>query len=612
MDKKNTLLGVAFLAAAIAVFIYGAKTAPRPAVQPAPSQTSAPANGTAATPASEATTSAPASAPVPVLTAPTPNSTFAALVKQEGSARIITLANDFIEARLTDFGGAVENVAFKKYPAVKGQPEPFVFNALHTDPMLAFTQESFPGLGRTTRYEVVSQDPTKVVFRAIWEKRVEVTRTYSILPAGAPTDKADPYQLRHEISFRNLTDQTVALPRFALSLGTAAPVSADDHGQYLSTGYNTGSDIDFVKRSDLEASPILSMIGIGSSVPLPVIETPAQIVWGSVENQFFAAILTADQPGRGLTTRRVELPPFPGSPVPAIGVTGAVSFETAALAPRAESKLGFDFYTGPKEYSRLSNGDIFKHDQDKVMQYQWPFSFFSQLLVSIMSTIHGWGVTWGWSIVLTTLFLKIVFLPLTLSASKSAKRMQKIQPEMQAMREKYKDNPRKMQEATMELFKTHRVNPVGGCLPILITIPFFMGFFSMLQTTAELRFAEFLWATDLTVPDTVARIPLGFMTLPLNILPILMGITMIVQMRLTPQPAVDNAQAKMFKFMPYIFALICYGFGAALALYSTVNGLFTIGQQLIINRMKDSPLTAPAAAAPKGGKGIKNVTPKKK
>ena len=88
----------------------------------------------------------------------------------------------------------------------------------------------------------------------------------------------------------------------------------------------------------------------------------------------------------------------------------------------------------------------------------------------------------------------------------------------------------------MELFKTHRVNPVGGCLPILITIPFFIGFFSMLQSTAELRFAEFLWASDLSAPDTVARIPLGFMTLPLNILPILMGITMIVQMHLTPQP----------------------------------------------------------------------------
>jgi YidC/Oxa1 family membrane protein insertase len=608
MDKKNTLIGVGFLIAAFAAFIFTAKHTPPPVQPPA---AAAPALPPVATPGPESTTASAPAAPTSVLTAAPANTPFAALAKPDESARVLTLSNDFIEARFTDLGGAIKNVALKNYPAVKGQSAPFVINETHTDPMLAFTQESFPGLGRTTRYEVVSHTDKEVVFRAIWENRIEVTRRYSILPSGSPTDKADPYQLRHEIVFHNLTDQTVALPRFALSLGTAAPVNAGDIGQHLATGYNTGSDIDFVKRSDLEASPMLSMVGMGSSTPLPLIETPVQIVWGSVENQFFASILTADQPGRGLITRRVELPPFPGAPMAAIGVTGAVSFETPALAAGAESKLGFDFYTGPKEYQRLSNGDIFKQSQDKVMQFGF-FKIFSQLLLSIMSTIHTWGVSWGWSIVLTTLFLKIIFLPLTLSASKSAKRMQKIQPEMQAVREKYKDNPQKLQQATMELFKAHRVNPVGGCLPILITIPFFMGFFSMLQSTAELRFAEFLWASDLSMPDTVARIPLGFMTLPLNIMPILMGATMIIQMRLTPQPSVDNAQAKMFKFMPYIFAVFCYNFSCALSLYSTVNGLFTIGQQLIINRMKDSPLPpAPVAKVAKGGKGMKNVTPKK-
>jgi YidC/Oxa1 family membrane protein insertase len=602
MDKKNTLIGVAFLAAAIAVFIYSAKTAPRPvAPPPQPAQTAAPA-GTPAAPAPEG-----AAAPqAPAFTAAPPNSTFAALSQQDGSARVIVLANEFIEARLTDFGGAIQDVAFKKYPAVKGSPEPLVFNVLHTDPMLAFTQESFPGLGRTTRYEIVSQSATQVVFRAVWENRIEVIRRYTILAAGAPTDKADPYQLRHEIDFRNLTDQTITLPRFALSLGTAAPVSDTDIGTYLSTGYNTGADIDFVKRSDLEASPFLSNFGWGSPVPLPLIETPVPLVWASVENQFFAAILTPDQPGRGLTTRRVEFPMPVGAKHAWVGVTGAAAFEVPALAAGAQTTLGFDFYTGPKEYSRLSNADIFKKEQDKVMQFGF-FKWFSQALLSIMTVVHGWVPNWGWAIVITTLLLKIVFLPLTLSASKSAKRMQKIQPQMQALREKYKDNPQKMQQATMELFKEHRVNPVGGCLPILITIPFFMGFFTMLSSAAELRFAEFLWATDLASADTVACI-WGF---PINIMPVLMGITMVVQMHLTPQPSVDNAQAKMFKLMPYIFAIFCYTFPAALSLYSTVNGLFTIGQQLIINRMKDDPVE-PVAAPAKGGKGMKNVTPKKK
>jgi YidC/Oxa1 family membrane protein insertase len=184
--------------------------------------------------------------------------------------------------------------------------------------------------------------------------------------------------------------------------------------------------------------------------------------------------------------------------------------------------------------------------------------------------------------------------------------MAKLHPELAALREKFKDNPRKQKEATMGLFKTNKVNPVGGCLPILITIPFFMGFFSMLQSTAELRFSPFLWAADLASSDTVGHI-LG---LPINILPILMGATMIIQMRLTPTPSMDNAQAKMMQFMPIIFTLFCYTFSCALSLYSTVNGLFTIVQQLVINRMKD-PEPATAAALSPAGKPVKNVTPKK-
>jgi YidC/Oxa1 family membrane protein insertase len=247
------------------------------------------------------------------------------------------------------------------------------------------------------------------------------------------------------------------------------------------------------------------------------------------------------------------------------------------------------------------------------MQYGF-FKHFSQILVTLMTWVHKYLPNWGVAIIVTTLILKIVFLPFTLAASRSAKRMQKIQPEMQAVREKFKDNPQKLQAATMELFKKHKVNPLGGCIPILITMPFFFGFFTMLQSAAELRFEPFLWAADLSAPDTVAHV-FGF---PVNIMPLLMGATMIYQMRLTPQPAVDNAQAKMLKFMPYIFILFCYTFSCALALYSTINGLFTIGQQLVINRMKDegdaaSPggIAAENAAA-LAGKPMKNVTPKKK
>jgi YidC/Oxa1 family membrane protein insertase len=129
----------------------------------------------------------------------------------------------------------------------------------------------------------------------------------------------------------------------------------------------------------------------------------------------------------------------------------------------------------------------------------------------------------------------------------------------------------------------------------------------MLAGAAELRFQPFLWAADLSAPDTIAQV-FGF---PINIMPLLMGGTMIFQMRLTPQPSVDNTQAAMMKFMPLVFIMFCYNFSCARALYSTINGLFTIGQQLVINRMRDDGDPA-AGVTVANGKPVKNVTPAKK
>lgn len=602
MDKKNTIIGVLLLAAAFGLLIFGARNAPPP--PPVPEVGRPSGAGSTTTAGNQApgplTSALPASSPN--------NATFAAVATTDGTAKTVMLSNEYIEARLTDFGGAIEGVALKKYPAEKGKTEPFVFNRLHAEPLLAFSQDTFPGLGRTVRYEIVSQTASEVVFRAVFENRIEVTRRYTLTPSDIPSNQGDPYQLRHEVTFRNLTQETAPLPHFAFSLGTASPVSTEDHAIHLSTGYNDGKDIEFINRSKLEGGGFLSFLGMGPSSAIPLIQTPVPLVWAAVEDQFFASILTPDTPGRGLTTRRVELPAMNGTGSSLIGITGTAGFDLPALAPQGEAKLGMSLYVGPKEYRRLSNSEVFKLDQDKVMQFGM-FKFFSQLLLTMMTWIHGWVGNWGLAIIMTTLILKIVFLPLTLAASRSSKRMMKIQPEMKAMREKYKDNPQKMNQATMELFKKHKVNPAGGCLPVLVTIPFFIGFYSMLGSAAELRFSEFLWAKDLTAPDTVLRI----FGLPLNIMPLLLGATMVLQMQFTPQPTVDKAQQKIFKFMPYMFTLFCYNLSCALSLYSTVNGLFTIVQQLVINRMKDDdgPVATPAVATgPRGN--MKNVTPGKK
>jgi YidC/Oxa1 family membrane protein insertase len=588
MDKKNFTIGLLFLVAAIAIMRF-APRAPQPP-PPAPNSENAPTpfgpNRAATGPS-----------------APPDDATFAALQTDAAGESVVHLANDYIDARFTAYGGAIRDVAFKQYPAEVDKPDPYVFNALHSSPMLAF--EDFPGLDDGTRYTLVSHTDREVVFRTVLKDRIEVTRRYTIEPSDTKT--GDPYQLHHETIFRNLTTETAPLGHLAVSLGTAAPVNFRDYGFYLDTGYSDGGKVNFIARAKLQGG---GFFGLFHRDAVPRIETTSPIAWASVQNQFFTGILTPDEPGTGLVTRRIELPPFPNSTTPDIGITGSALFDGKLVAPHAETKLGAYFYVGPKEYKRLANSDVFKHDQDEVMQFGF-FKYFSALLLKIMTGVHGLVHNWGYAIILTTLAIKTVFLPLSFGMERSARRMQQIQPLLQAVREKYKGNPQKLNEAQLALFKEHKVNPLGGCLPMFIQLPFFFGFFAMLRSASEFRFAHFLWVRDLSAPDTI-HIG-GF---PINILPLLMGATMMSQMYLVPQPAtMDKSQATMMRFMPLMYVVFCYNYSCALSLYSTVNSLFTIGQQVLINRMKNDgdPTHTPAQPGGKpAGKPIKNVTPAKK
>ncbi|HEY0968075.1 MAG TPA: YidC/Oxa1 family insertase periplasmic-domain containing protein [Opitutaceae bacterium] len=609
MDKKNTTIGVLLLVAAFASLYFGAKMAPAPspaAPELAPQTAPMPTAGNAAP--SPGTVGAPASSPS--------DATFAAVVRDNAGATVTTLANDVIEVRFTDFGGAIRDVAFRTYSAEQNQSAPYVFNEVHADPLLAFTD--FPGLDRSARYTLVSATATEVVYRAIFENRLEVTRRYTVRAPGDTS--ADPYRIKHETTIRNLSDATAPLPRATLSLGTASLVNVNDVGQYLNAATFDGEDTHFTDRGELEGGGFLSWIGMRDGAPKPFVDKPGVVNWAAVKNQFFASVYTPTVPGVGLVARRVELPPFAGSTRPNIGLTAVARFELPVLAPGASTSMEGELYVGPKEYRRLAK---FDGKEDRVMQYDRYFFnriFLSGYVAPFMNTLMNWthGMTgnWGVAIILMTLILKIVTLPFTLAASRSAKRMQKLQPLMQAVREKHKDNPQKLNQATIELFKEHKVNPMGGCLPVLITIPLFVGFFTMLQGTAELRFQGFLWAFDLSAPDTVFRL----FGLPLNIMPLLMGATMVYQMKLTPMaPGAGDAaqmQATMMKIMPIVFTLICYNFASALALYSTVNGVFTIIQQVLVNKFtKDVPLASETAPVRTGGnpwKPVKNVTPKKK
>jgi YidC/Oxa1 family membrane protein insertase len=595
LDKKNTLIGAALFIAAFGVFIYTSKHAPQ---RPTPAQIRQEVSTQQA-----ATTSAAVAtgAIVPKVEA----ATFATAQADLAGAVVTKLENSFVEVVFTDFGGAIREVALKKYPAVQGRPDPFIFNELHANPILAFV--GLPGLDRLTRYELVSKTDKEVVYRAVLDGRLEVTRRYILSPDRGPG--TDPYVIRSETSLRNLTAETAPPMRAAFSIGTAAPNNALDNGIQLTTEYSNGEKQTLVARSQLQASS--GIFGFGAHEAKPIISAAGPIVWATVKNQFFASIFTPDNPAAGLDSRRVKLlDALPDSDPRAYGITGDVDVDIPSLPSRGESTVSGALYVGPKEYPRLSNADVFKKEQDRVMDFgNSVFRFCAAILTTGMTWIHSWARNWGIAIILTTLSLKFLFLPLTITQARTARRTQKIMPELKAVREKFKDNPQKQQAATLELYKKHKVNPVAGCIPMLLTIPFFFAFFRMLQSTAELRFAPFLWARDLSAPDTVLNIAAPIVgSFNLNILPFVLCAVAFVQMRLTPQPTVDNAQMKMMKFMPLIFLVLYYNWSCAIALYSTTNGLFMIGQQLVINRGRDTGDPADA----KGGKPVKNVTPRKR
>ncbi len=592
MDKKNTLIGMLLFGAAFLVLFYSQKYTrqnPRPAeIRQEVAQETA-----AAGQAPSASAAAPG------------EPTFTTAQADQSGATVTRLGNSFVDVAFTDSGGAILDVAFLKYPAALGRPDPFIFNELHADPMMAFV--GMAGLDRATRYQLVSKTDNAVVYRTVLDGRLEVTRRYTLPPDRAPG--SDPYQIRCETTFRNLTDQPVAPMRVAISIGTAAPSSALDTGIQLTTELWNGKSTTLESRAKLEGGS--GFLGFGASEPRAVVVDAGPVVWATVKNQFFGAILTPDEPAAGLETRRVKLlDKLPDSDKRAYGITGSVDVDLPALAARGDATIGGSLYFGPRDYPRLSNADVFKRDQERMMDFgNFITRFCAAILIITMTWIHGWVSNWGIAIILTTLILKIVFLPLTLAQTRTARRMQKIAPELKAVREKYKDNPTKQQAETMELYKKHKVNPLGGCLPLLLTFPFFIAFFSMLRSSTELRFAPFLWAHDLSAPDTVAVLMLPIIgSVNVNILPILLGAVNYFQMHITPAPTVDNAQMKLMKFMPIMFVLFYYNWPCAIALYSTVNGLSIIVQQLVVNRMAE-----PVEAAPmRPGKPAKNVTPRRK
>lgn len=245
------------------------------------------------------------------------------------------------------------------------------------------------------------------------------------------------------------------------------------------------------------------------------------------------------------------------------------------VEPGASTEFASTLYVGPKIQERLKE---IAPGLRLTVDYGW-LTVISQPLFWLLETIHDFVGNWGWSIVLVTLLIKLVFYKLAETSYRSMANMRRVQPKMMQIRERYADDRQRQSQAMMELYKKEKINPLGGCLPMVIQIPVFIALYWVLLESVELRQAPWiLWIEDLSVRD------------PYFVLPLIMGVSMYFQQKLNPAP-VDPVQAKVFMVLPFVFTVFFAFFPAGLVLYWVVNNLLTIAQQWYITRkvMGDEP-----------------------
>ncbi len=430
-----------------------------------------------------------------------------------------------------------------------------------------------------------------------------------ILPDGLKLVKefhiGSNYLVNASVSLQNTSGQPVKLPAQEWVVGTATPMGPDDNGMYLGAMWYNGTNspqdcpLSYFSKST-------TTLFIFPRTPKTVYEAgDGHVVWAAAHNQFFALIALPKQPAAMIVSRPVNLPSLTLDnqipTVPPEGIQTALVYPAETISANSSVERQITFYAGPKEYRLLADiGAQFNCNLNQVLGFDQvpPFyrfgGFFAKILLLAMNWLHD--VTtfgYGWVIVMITIILKLMFWPLTAASTRSMKRMQALAPELKALKEKYKDDLQKFTQKQWEVYKKNKVSPMGGCLPMLIQTPIFIGFYTMIRSAIELRGAHFLWVADLSKPDTLFMIP--GIDFPFNLLPLLMGASMLWQSHLTPPaPGMDPAQQKMMRWLPAIFILFLYNFSAGLALYWTVSNLLTVLQTKLTK--SNQPPAAPVAA----------------
>ena len=541
--------------------------APVPASIPSTSQAVViPAPGSPATPPSSTTPAAEDPVATPA----------GEIVKAEETI----LGNPAAEYTFTNIGGGIKQVKILtgKYAGRTEQ----IMNLGGNAPIGGLL--SSQGAYDLAAYSIASRSNRAITYTAT-VNGVEITKAWT-MREGEPTEGWG-FIWNLNLSFKNTATTTGG--DYYLHAGLLGKLHSSEMLPPATHWYADGS----ATQSDAHKMDASSgLLGFGARPASEEIRlAAANLTWGGVHNQFYATLISPDviakEKSVQILSRRkwMEFDDPGRDRVKAWASETSLELPATAAAPGTTTVWSGQIYTGPRSGTVLSN---IGGSRNEAMHYGW-FASLSRLFLGALNLFHKY-VSFGLAIVFLTLVVRIVIWPLSLKATKSMKRMAKLSPLMTDLKEKYKDDPQKMQVETMKLYRDYGVNPVGGCLPVLLQFPIFLGYYSMMQGAVEMRGHPFLWVNDLSLPDTVAHIA-GF---PLNPLPLIMALTMYIQMKVAPQPTQTNPQMEMqqkiFKIMPLFFLMFCYGTASALALYWSVQNVISIFQTWLVSKQPDEDL----------------------
>ena len=559
MDRKSIIgIGLAILLFAWAQHLQLKNQKLHPAPSAPVPEASATATGTASPSAT------PTPAPVPALTAPVEPKPAEAVPEETHTLRTASIDYTF-----TNLGGGVASLQLLGHQGV--QPgEKMVLNQGASHPIGALVLK--PEEAQNDAYTVTVERDNVICEKTV-APGVQVKKIYTVnrTPEGR-------YRLALEIVFSNRSAAPVEYPAYFLYTGHAGPLHPNDLPMYIGFDWFAGSNT-FITPSWFDASRI-PLIGIETSPAKPIYaQSPGNVSWAGVRNQYFTSMILPADLGRGVWARQVPLK-LDGNEMH--GIEGFLEMPGFKLIPGESVRRNFTIYTGPAELNQLR---ALGRDAVEMMNLDrwWITRTVGGILLRSMNALEGIFHSYAWAIIVLTFIVRGALWPVQGRANRSMKRMQLLMPKQNELREKYKDDPARMNQEVMKLYKEYGVNPLSGCLPMLIQIPIFIGFYSMLGTAVELRNSSFLWVHDLSQPDTIFHLA----GIPVNILPLAMAATMVWQMQLTPK-AGDPAQQKMMMFMPLIFVVFTYNFASALALYYTVQNILSI-IQLYVTRNQPMP-----------------------